>query len=260
MTTPGLAYCAGRLYDSVQAWGVPELGPEDLAAGYETGGLVSFPGLRDRFGWRVLSIDVTGRSFGADVVDLERGDASPAELPNWLKVHNEGRPTGVVYCSYSRWDEARRAAGSIPCLWWVAEWTGSPHLPLGADACQFATSPAYDVSVFSPAFVERLDLPVSTDLDPAFGPQEAATPGGPVFNGLALDRQDDFFATLRVLWNQYRTDPLTEPDQNLYFLAFELPITSPGSFAGRMDLVIAHLVDDARKKGVLRSFYAEGAV
>lgn len=263
MSEASAPYCAGRMFDSAHAVGVPQLGPGDIAAGYFNGHFESYGALLRRFGASVLSIDVTGKAPKCTALDVERGDATVGDIVRWVRDHDArtGRQA-VVYVNRSSWAEAQGALGGTAPLWWVADWTGAPHLPPGADACQFESNGVFDTSVFSPRFVEQLGLGVATALDPLFlatgdTPQDQ---GAPVFGSLAADRQDDFYATLRVLWNQYRTDALTESDQALYYLAYMLPITSPGSFAGHMDLVVAHLVDDARSKGVLRSFYAEGAV
>ncbi len=261
--TAGAPFCVGRMYDSTEAEKVPDLGRDDLAAGYCNGKFPSYRALLSRFGGRVVSIDVLGETPSCQVLDVEHGDASVPSIQSWIEQHlaMTGR-VPVVYVSLANWARARGAVTGAEPLWWVADWTGAPHLPAVADACQFESNGVFDTSVFSPRFVEQLGLGVATALDPLFlatgdTPQDQ---GAPVFGSLAADRQDDFYATLRVLWNQYRTDALTESDQALYYLAYMLPITSPGSFAGHMDLVVAHLVDDARSKGVLRSFYAEGAV
>ena len=92
----------------------------------------------------------------ADVMDVERGNASVSQVASAI-THRAGAglPT-VVYCSLGRFGLLRKqlpaAAG-----WWVANWTGIPPatLPAGACAVQFADPPKsggqWDASVVDTA-------------------------------------------------------------------------------------------------------------
>lgn len=50
-----------------------------------------------------VSIDVNGTDPGADVLDIETGDATVGHAPSWAKLHNEIHPTSlaVLYANRS---------------------------------------------------------------------------------------------------------------------------------------------------------------
>lgn len=96
---------------------------------------------------------VTQASVNAgDVLDVEQGDASPAETEGWIGLRKRSglyRPT--VYCSLSVVPAVRQGTGPYVLGrdydLWVADWDGTtaPVYPL-AVAKQFKSTPGYDVS------------------------------------------------------------------------------------------------------------------
>jgi hypothetical protein len=82
--------------------------------------------------------------------------------------------------------------------------------------------------------------------------------GDGMFGDLAASKQDDFNATVRFLWNLYRTDPMVPGDVSILWLAYQEPVTSKG-FGGSFDAVIASIVDGASVAGKLRPSFV-GAV
>ena len=133
------------MYDTVPGPGVAAI-PSNAAAvaGYIDGWYQSFPLLAKRFypHAHILSIAVHADAEAA-CLDVETGDASPSEAPGWVRwMLARGHKRPVVYANRS----------TMPAVWaalsragirrdqvrlWVADWTGSPHIPPGYDACQW---------------------------------------------------------------------------------------------------------------------------
>lgn len=61
---------------------------------------------------------------------------------------------------------------------------------------------------------------------------------------------------IRSVWDQYRTDPMTEADQNVCAFFYHLPADQTAwgvhGFGGSPDLLMASIIDDAKTKGCLR--------
>jgi len=107
-------------------------------------------------GVQIVTISVTGSTLDADVIDIEPGNISVQAGVVWCerKLARGDRPT--VYASRS-WipqiEDALRLIGVAPSLvdYWVADWTGVPHLVPGSVATQYANPPQsggnYDVSL-----------------------------------------------------------------------------------------------------------------
>ena len=88
----------------------------------------------------------------ADVFDWERGTASLGRVRQAVLDRSFAYLPSVIYVSLSKWAVAEAALEGLSVAWWVADWTGEPHLPAGAVACQYASLADYDVSVVSPAW------------------------------------------------------------------------------------------------------------
>lgn len=70
-------------------------------------------------------IDVTGAVPGAaSWLDVETGDASPADVPGWLDQRAKHGPGGV-YCNRGNLAAVERAAGARPHLLWVSTLDGT---------------------------------------------------------------------------------------------------------------------------------------
>lgn len=99
-----------------------------------------------------------GSNFG-DVLDVEKGDATPAETAGWIAMRKaSGLAVPTIYCRADTISAVRIGTGRWVLAEdydiWVADWTGQPHQltssgPGIAAACaatQYEKTPGYDVS------------------------------------------------------------------------------------------------------------------
>lgn len=142
------------MYDSITPTDIPA--DADLVGGYH----VDDP----TFGWpadawqrfpraRVVQIVTRAWIDGGQVLDVETGDATPDQAPAWVLMRRAaGLATPTVYCNLSTWPAVRAAfaaAGVAEPLYWIAHYTGTPEIPVGAIACQYVSEPGgahYDLS------------------------------------------------------------------------------------------------------------------
>ena len=157
-----------------------------IYAGYVDGDWQSYEGLvADRPGALHVSICVTS-SGSARVLDVESGDASPAEAPPWAtRQRAGGNPYPVVYMSESAWPAVKAAFADQDVaapLYWVAAYVDDPSdvpaIPAGAIALQYYDYGGYDASVVADYW---------PGLDPA--PEEETMEWTDVITGLG-DRPD----------------------------------------------------------------------
>lgn len=151
------------MYDSVDVGQLPPNG--DAYAGYVDGKWATFPHIVARFPHaKHVSIATSSRS-DALILDVERGDASPIEVPAWItRQHKRGIYAPGFYASVSVTPEViyhLTAAGIARNKYrvWTAHWNGVPHrctpgcyasLNTEAGATQYQSSPDghnYDVSI-----------------------------------------------------------------------------------------------------------------
>jgi hypothetical protein len=130
---------------------VPALGARDLGAGYTDGAWPDAAALAARFPHnRILRITTSPADNEGDGLDVEKGDARPADLPGWLtRRRAAGAPFLWGYCPLTLWQACKDACAAAgvrePEAWWVAEWNGDPTIPTGATAKQYLSG-AYDTS------------------------------------------------------------------------------------------------------------------
>jgi nucleoid-associated protein YgaU len=136
------------MYDAVTAHQVPA--DATLIAGYVNGRYANMVAMRARFPHALLvGISVSAHADAGTVLDVERGDATPAEAPGWVTMRRHAGVDPTVYCSASVLAEvvaAFRHAGVAQPHYWIAKWDGSSVIPPGAVAKQFHNYPAYDIS------------------------------------------------------------------------------------------------------------------
>jgi hypothetical protein len=139
---------AFRMFDSITLDAIPT--DARAVAGYTSGFWPTYPQVVAR--WpkaKHLSIAVTS-SHDADCLDVEPGDASPADAPSWLKRQTGDKP--VVYTSVSL------AQGLIMVLakarikrdayrLWTAHYTDEPHRC--TSACGFNFRDTADATQFT---------------------------------------------------------------------------------------------------------------
>jgi hypothetical protein len=109
-----------------------------------------------------VTISVTASANAGDVLDVETGDATPAQAEGWIAMRKQAglfKPT--VYCNLSTVPAVRTGTGKYVLGTdydlWVADWDGTTALPYQlAVAKQFKSTPGYDVSeVYDAAWPHR---------------------------------------------------------------------------------------------------------
>ena len=141
------------LYDSVTAADIPL--SAELVAGYINGRYAW--SAQDWMRWpaaREVQISTDAWKQVGLVLDVENGDARPEQANGWIigATASSGYvPT--IYGKAQSLQEVRRlvSEGGLTCDYWLADWTGSFHLPEGYALCQYAApghgSPGhYDLS------------------------------------------------------------------------------------------------------------------
>jgi hypothetical protein len=129
------------MYDSTEVSQIPSNPP--AVAGYVDGKYANFNLMLKRFPRaHHLSIAVFPND-NAHCLDVEPGDATPTQAPEWVRrQHARGIKRPVLYGSRSSMDEikpilARNGIKRTEVLLWVADPTGTSHIPSGFDACQW---------------------------------------------------------------------------------------------------------------------------
>lgn len=142
------------MYDAIDLANVQAVASQaDLLAGYDDGAWPDADALAAAFpGKQVVRITTQpGDAFG-DVLDVENGDATPADAPGWVSARRAaGHTWPTVYCSEGAWPAVQAAfasAGVDPPFYWVAAYPGEgPVVPPGAVAHQYQDAGLYDISV-----------------------------------------------------------------------------------------------------------------
>jgi hypothetical protein len=125
-----------------------------------------------------VTISVTASADAGDVLDVEAGDATPAQTAGWIrnrKASGYYRPT--IYCSRATIPAVRQGTGAYilgrDYDIWVADWTGSPHEVTApgtpsatCSATQYENTSAYDVSVVYDAGWPHRTAPVTATKAP----------------------------------------------------------------------------------------------
>lgn len=149
------------MFDAITPSRIPHPPAPQLVAGYVGGYWPSFYGYRDDTGvWvpgirevfptsRPVAIAVQA-SQDAQVLDVEAGDATPAQAPGWAVRQRRRGQIPTVYANTSTWPAvvAEFTRQSVPlALWWEANYDGAAVLAPGRIAKQYRNTPGYDVSV-----------------------------------------------------------------------------------------------------------------
>jgi hypothetical protein len=111
---------------------------------------------------KVVWIDVTGYNAGADALDVEPGDATPAGAAAWVAARLSKYPDSnpIVYTFKSDWGAVISNIDALPAWmhshvkYWIADPTGYPHILPGASATQWFWGPSYDISSAYPGFTK----------------------------------------------------------------------------------------------------------
>ena len=144
------------IYDSVTPSTVPAGQP---IATYANGAYAASPSSVTGHG-NVLWIDTNGSDPGANALDVEPGDASPAGAAQWVwtKMRADHGATAIVYTMISDWSSVKANIGALPSWmqghvrYWIADPTGVPHVLPGANATQWYWGNNYDITTANPGF------------------------------------------------------------------------------------------------------------
>lgn len=126
------------MFDSVTIEEIPA--SAKAVAGYTGGNWPTYWELVKRFPHaQILDIAIAA-SYDATCLDVEAGDASPAEAPAWVRrQHQRGVKRPVVYCSASGMDQLlslleQAGIGRHEVRVWSAHYTFAPHV-CGPHSC-----------------------------------------------------------------------------------------------------------------------------
>jgi hypothetical protein len=142
------------MYDSVTAGAIPA--DAEMVAGYIDGHYRWSDQDWARFPHAVkVRIAVHASTNDGHVLDIESGDATPAQGPGWVLMRRRAGADPSVYCSLAVWDQVRgafRAAGVREPYYWIAAYPGNgANLYPGSVAHQYANQGPHgenvDVSV-----------------------------------------------------------------------------------------------------------------
>jgi hypothetical protein len=108
----------------------------------------------------VLWIDTNGTNTHAQALDVEPGDATPAEAASWVsaKLSASPRTDAIVYTFEAEWGSVQSNIDALPSWmqshvkYWIADPTGTPHIVPGASATQWYWGSSYDISMAQPGF------------------------------------------------------------------------------------------------------------
>lgn len=122
------------LKDSVNWSAIPVGTP--LVAGYVPPSHFAWPQAAwDRFAGSIeVRITPTASVHGAgiQVLDVETGDATPAQVPGWVSASRADGQEPTVYCNHTVWAAVIRActgAGVAVPHFWIADWNDLQDLP-----------------------------------------------------------------------------------------------------------------------------------
>ncbi len=111
-------------------------------------------------GRNVMWIDTNATDPRANALDIEPGDATPAQAATWVsqKLTADPHATAVLYTMRSDWGAVQASVATLPTWmqhqvrWWIADPTGVPHLVPGSNATQWYWGQSYDISTATPGF------------------------------------------------------------------------------------------------------------
>jgi hypothetical protein len=176
------------MYDAVTVANVPA--DATLVAGYGDGYWNNAAAFKARFpGAIVVEIAVSSHDNLGQVLDVETGDATPAEAPGWVQMRRAAGVHPTVYCNSSTWPQVRAAfasAGVAEPEWWIAQYDNDPTLFPGTVAKQYADPGPYDLSSVAP-FWPGID-PTPSEADVPLTPADAELVASTLLNTRVPDQ------------------------------------------------------------------------
>lgn len=145
-----------EIYDSVN----PAAIPSGKAVAVYANGAYEASGAAIAGRSNVMWIDVHGTNTNANALDVEPGDATPAEAAAWVeaKLTKDPSSTAVVYTFKADWGTVQADINALPdgmsshVKYWIADPTGVPHILPGAAATQWFWGANYDITQATPGF------------------------------------------------------------------------------------------------------------
>ena len=178
------------MYDSTNPFDIPIGAP--MVAGYVDGLYKWSDAGWQRFPEAIwVRIAVFASTNDGQVLDVENGDATPAQAPGWAKMRLAAGQIPTLYFSLSLFGDVNKAmtdAGVKTWGVWVADWTGSPFLHSGTYATQYDHPPHSG---------GHYDLSIVADYWPGVDPPPTVSPPPPA-NVSALD-------AARASWSNFAT-------------------------------------------------------
>lgn len=136
------------------------------------------------------------------VLDVENGNATPAQSVDWVVMRRKVGVDPTVYTALSNWQNVRNAFHARNVRephYWIADWNNKAIIPAGAIACQYAdsviTGSHFDLSIIAD-YWPGVDDPIQPkrgkpmyvvlEIDKATMPKEAPAlpfPGYVTFDG-----------------------------------------------------------------------------
>jgi hypothetical protein len=141
------------MYDSITATDIPTSAA--MVAGYINGTFAWSAADWARFPHSV-KVRIATRSNINDghVLDVEAGDATPAQAPVWVHMRRAAGVDPSIYCGAAAWPDVKAAftnAGVAQPHYWIAHYDGVVSIPAGAVAKQYDDPPHtgghYDLSI-----------------------------------------------------------------------------------------------------------------
>lgn len=146
LVPPKYPAASTTIYDSASPNGLP--GGTKVAAGYSDGSYPTVGAFQQNYHAPVITITTNG-NLNAQVIDVEPGDATPAQAASWVAARHAEHKSATVYESASNVSTVLAALNGQRAYLWVADATGSPHNFPGAAATQYQQGPVYDASSVS---------------------------------------------------------------------------------------------------------------
>jgi hypothetical protein len=153
------------MFDSADIAAIPTDPAPQLVAWYP----FAWKGDIDRFDaskTSIVTIDNDGGSPTCDVLDVETGAASLADIPGWLASHeNETHDLGTLYSDQSNLAAVAKvlAKSERSVYLWVADWTGEPHIFSGDVYGMHLVATQYRSPTSVPASPGVYDLSIVSD-------------------------------------------------------------------------------------------------
>lgn len=157
------------MYDAVNVDNIPS--DATIIGAYCNGAWPTLTRVLSRFPHALVVSITVNASSAAHVLDVETGDATPADAPKWITWMRSLNLRPTIYCNSSTWPSvisACNAAGVAAPYYWIANYSNGPVIPPGASAVQYIGNDVLDVSETDgiwPASI--LDLPPAVPVSPS---------------------------------------------------------------------------------------------